>query len=156
MVSSQADESLLGAIRTHKGVDLEGVSTEHLLDSLLDLTLVSGHVNLKNEGVLCLNLLGGNLRVDILDDNLVLIHAREFGDRLAEDLGLTAMFKGLWEAEGGAGTHLLGLVAVRALSDSLLSGESLLLICGSHLVASRTVGASVSRCQCKSGLVPYN
>lgn len=94
-------------------------------------------MDLKNKSILCLNLLGSNLRVDVLDDNLVLVHARETRNRLAKVFGLAAVLQGLWKTEGGGGPHLLSLMAVGTLGDSLLSGKSLLLICGGHFVASR-------------------
>lgn len=132
MVSSEADIGLLGAIGANQSVDLEHISFVELLDGMLDHILVSSHVDLKNEGICALDLLSGNLRVNVGDDGLVSIQPGVVGNGSLGIGGFTGKRKSLGTMEGSRGVKLGLFLAVHALGGSLLGSESLLLFSSSH------------------------
>ncbi len=63
-----------------EGVDLDDVDLVELLKRLLDLGLVRLDVNQEYQGVVLLDLLHRALRVEGVDDDLVLVEAGRVGD----------------------------------------------------------------------------
>ena len=93
-----------------ESVDLGAVNVVELLQGLLDLGLVGLDVANEDQGVVLLDLLHGRLGVQGVDDDLVLVHARLMGDRLAVVLGSTRQLQSLGAVEGGRQSDLaLGL-----------------------------------------------
>jgi hypothetical protein len=86
-VGGQPRESLLGAVGTDEGVDLDGGDVVLLLESRGDLALVGLDIDDEDEGVVLLNLLHGRLGVERVDEDLAGVEARLRGDRLAGVLG---------------------------------------------------------------------
>lgn len=105
-----------------EGVDLDGVDVVELLQSLLDLGLVGLDVDDEDEGVVLLNLLHGALRVERVQDDLVLIEARLVRDRLAGVFGSPGHLQGLGAVEGGRVPDL-GLLLGVSLERVVLVGE---------------------------------
>ena len=84
-----------------KGVDLDGVNVVKLLKSLLDLALVGLDVDDEDEGVVLLDLLHRTLRVEWVDDHLVVVESRLMGDGLSWVFGRSREDEGLGSVEGG-------------------------------------------------------
>jgi hypothetical protein len=97
-ISGQAGESLLGAIRSDEGVDLDAADVVLLLERSGDLALVGLDVDDEDEGVVLLDLLHGRLGVERVDEDLGGIHARLMGNRLAGVLARTRQLEGLGAA----------------------------------------------------------
>lgn len=95
-----------------QGVDLDGVDVVKLLEGKLDLSLVGLNIDDEDEGVVLLHLLHGALGVEGVDNDLVLIEARQRGDRLAGVLGSTGKDQSLGAVERAAGADLALLVGV--------------------------------------------
>lgn len=118
-IRGQTGVSLLGAIRTDEGVDLDGVNVVELLEGSLDLGLVGLDVDDEDKSVVLLDLLHGALSVERVDDDLVLIEAGLVVDRLALVLGVARQRQGLGAVEGRGGPDLVALVGVNTLKSSL-------------------------------------
>lgn len=160
MIGSQANKSLLGSIRTDQSVDLKSISVVKLLDGLLDLVLVSLDIDSQNQSVRLLNLLDSTLRVDVRDNDLVLIHARVVGNALSQVLGVTRQLEGLGATEGGRSSDLVHLVGVSAQGNGLLG---LLGLCsrsfsGGHfyVVNEFPVSTFGQRSNCYDDCVPFD
>lgn len=95
-----------------QGVDLDGVNVVELLEGKLDLSLVGLDIDNEDEGVVLLHLLHGALGVERVDNDLVLIEARQRGNRLAGELGSTGKDQSLGAVERAAGADLALLVGV--------------------------------------------
>lgn len=90
-IGGQPRESLLGAIGTDEGVNLDGVNIVHLLEGSGDLALVGLGVDDEDEGVVLLNLLHGGLSVERVDEDLAGIETGLAGDGAAGVAGSTAV-----------------------------------------------------------------
>lgn len=126
VVSSQSNKSLLGTVGSDQGVNLEDLNVKQLLNSLLDLVLVGLDVNSENKSVRVLNLLDSRLRVEMADNNLVLVESRVVSDSLSGVTGVSSKLQGLGESEAGRSSNLLNLLGVNTLDDGLLSVQSFL------------------------------
>ncbi len=136
LVRSKTNESLLLAIGADQGVDLGSRNVVKLLESTLDLALVSGTVNDEDESVVLLDLLHGRLGVERVEDGAESIHARSVGDSLAGVLGRLGKVEGLGATESGVGADLADLGAGGTLKGGLLGGgglDGLGLVGGGHL-----------------------
>jgi hypothetical protein len=134
-IGSQPRESLLGAVRSDEGVDLDGGDVVLLLESGLDLALVGLDIDDEDEGVVLLDLLHGGLGVKRVDEDLAGVEAGLVRDRLAGVLGRAAVrqlaqpsvpkevattvamlyirkLEGFGTVEAGALAHLADLVRV--------------------------------------------
>jgi hypothetical protein len=89
-VSSQPCESLLRAVGTDEGVDLDGGHVILLLESGSNLALVGLDIDDEHEGVVLLNLLHGGFGVERVDEDLAGVETRLRGDRFAGILGRAA------------------------------------------------------------------
>jgi len=126
VIRGESDKSLLGTVGSDEGVDLGNLNIVKLLDGRLDLVLVGLNVNGNNEGVVLLNLLDGDLRVDVVLDDLELVESGVVSNRLALVLGGSGKTEGLGLTEGGVGTDLQGLGLVNTLEGGLLGVKGLL------------------------------
>ncbi len=128
-----------------QGVDLDGVNVVELLESTLDLSLVGLDVDNEDEGVVLLHLLHGALGVEGVDDDLVLVEARQVRDRLAGELGVAGQRQRLGLVEGGAQADLALLLGVSSLESSLGGGVGLLgALGGSYIQRRRISNRSIS------------
>lgn len=126
VIRGESDKSLLGTVGSDEGVDLGNLNIVKLLDGRLDLVLVGLNVNGNNEGVVLLNLFDGDLRVDVVLDDLELVESGVVSNRLALVLGGSGKTEGLGLTEGGVGTDLQGLGLVNTLEGGLLGVKGLL------------------------------
>lgn len=126
MIRGESDESLLGTIRSDEGVDLGNLNIVELLDGSLDLVLVGLDVNGNNEGVVLLNLLDRDLRVDVVLNDLELVESGVVSNRLALVLGGSGKAESLGLTESSVGTDLQGLGLVNTLEGGLLGVKGLL------------------------------
>lgn len=124
VVSSQLDVSLLGAVGSHKSVDLLDINLVQLLDGLLDVLLVGLEGDLQHQSVTVLNLLDGGLRGNRRLDHLVSIELGGLNDSSGV-LGRLGQFESHGSVETGGSSGLLGLLGVGALQRRLLSGSGL-------------------------------
>lgn len=128
-----------------QGVDLDGVNVVELLEGTLDLSLVGLDVDNEDEGVVLLHLLHGALGVEGVDDDLVLVEARQVRDRLAGELGVAGQRQRLGLVEGGAQADLALLLGVSSLESSLGGGVGLLgALGGSYIQRRRISNRSIS------------
>lgn len=139
MVSGKTDVGLLGAVRANKGVDLEGISTQDILHSLLDLVLVGAHVDLQDKGVVGFDLGNGGLRTDVGDQDLLVIQARTVINSLGGVLGLASELKGGRKTESSVGVVLGGLLTVGTLKCSLTGLVGFGSLCSGHWIQSACV-----------------
>lgn len=95
-----------------QGVDLNSVDIVELLEGTLNLGLVGLDVDDEDESIVLLHLLHGALRVERVDDDLVLIEARQVRDRLAGELGIAGKRQSLGLMESGAQADLALLVGM--------------------------------------------
>jgi hypothetical protein len=100
-----------------QSVDLDSVNVIELLKSLLDLSLVGLDIDNEDKGVVLLNLLHGALRVERVNDDLVLIESGLVRDRLARVLGSARQLKSLGKVEGSRVADLQLLVCVHLESE---------------------------------------
>jgi hypothetical protein len=98
-VGGEAGESLLRAVRSDEGVDLDTADIVLLLEGGGDLALVGLDVDDEDEGVVLLDLLHGGLGVERVDEHLGGVHAGLMGDRLASVLSGTGEREGLGAAK---------------------------------------------------------
>jgi hypothetical protein len=112
-------------IGSDQGVDLGSLNVVKLLNSILDLSLVSLDINEEDESVIIFELLHCGLGVERLTNDAVLIHAGSMGNRLAGVLGDTSKSESLGQVEGGGGADLALGLTLGTLKGSLLSSESL-------------------------------
>lgn len=124
MVSSQSDVSLLGTVWSDQSVDLLNVDLVQLLNGSLDLVLVSLDANLQNQGVTVLDLLDGSLRSNWGLNDLVGIQSVVVWDGLSGVSWRSSQLQGLWQFEGGGGSHLGNLLGVSTLQSRFLSSSS--------------------------------
>ncbi len=101
LVWRQAGKSLLLAVWPDQGVDLDRVDVVHLLQRVLDLPLVGLDVDDEDERVVLLDLLHRALRVERVQDDLVLVQARLVVECLAWVLWFSRQVEHLWAPEGG-------------------------------------------------------
>lgn len=125
MVSGQSDVSLLGTVWSDQSVDLLNVNLVQLLDSSLDLVLVSLQANLENQGVTVLNLLDGSLRGNWGLNDLVGVHSVVVWNGLSGVERSLWSLQGLWQSELGRSSDLDGLLRVGTLQSRFLSSSSL-------------------------------
>lgn len=133
MVSGQSNVSLLGTVWSDQSVNLLNVNLVQLLNSSLDLVLVSLQANLEYQGVTVLDLLdsglGGNWRLN----DLVGVHSVVVWNGLSGVSWVLSQLQGLWQSEGGRSSDLLGLLRVGTLQSRFLSSSSLS-VCNVSLV----------------------
>lgn len=128
-----------------QGVDLDGVNIVELLEGTLDLSLVGLDVDNEDEGVVLLHLLHGALGVERVDDDLVLVEARQVRDRLAGKLGVAGQRQRLGLVKGGAQADLALLRRVSTLESGLGGGVGLLgALGGSYIQRWRISNRSIS------------
>lgn len=125
-IRSKTGISLLGSVGADQGVDLNGVDVIELLQGTLDLSLVGLDVDNEDEGVVFLHLLHGALGVERVDDDLVLIEARQVRDRLAGELRFAGQGQSLGLMKGSAQADLALLLGVSSLESRLGGGVGLL------------------------------
>lgn len=124
VVSSQSDVSLLGTVRSDQSVDLLNVNLVQLLDSSLDLVLVRLQADLEHQGVTVFNLLDGSLRRNRRLDDLVGVHSVVVWNGLSGVSWGSSQLQGVWQSEGGGGSHLGHLLRVSTLQSRFLSSGS--------------------------------
>lgn len=127
VLGGELDKSLLGAVSSDKSVNLDSLDLVKDLDSILDVSLGGLVVDSQDKGVGILNLLDGDLAVDVALDNLVSIESGSAGNRLSLVLRSSGKSKSLGSVEVDRGADLDDLGGVGTLNDSLLGVESLLL-----------------------------
>lgn len=144
-IRSKTGVCLLGSVRADQSVDLDGVNVVELLEGALNLGLVGLDVDDEDEGVVLLHLLHGALGVERVDDDLVLVEARQVRDRLAGKFGVAGQRQSLGLVEGGAQADLALLLGVSSLERSLGGGVGLLgALGGSYISEIRISNRSVS------------
>lgn len=92
-----------------QSIDLDGVNVIELLQRSLDLALVGLDIDNEDKGVVLFDLLHGALRVERVDDDLVMVEASLMRDRLAGVFGRPRQLESLGEVECGRGADLAGL-----------------------------------------------
>ena len=95
-----------------KGIDLNGLHVVQLLQGRLNLPLVRLHIHHKHQRVILLDLLHRTLRVEGMDNDLVLIEAWLMRYGLAWVLGCAGEFERLGTVEGGAGAHFADFLRI--------------------------------------------
>ena len=96
-----------------QSVDLDRVNIILLLQRILDLPLIRPRRDNEDERVVLLDLLHRALRVERVQQDLVLVDADLLvGDRLARVLGRARQLKSLGPVEGGGLAHFAHLVRV--------------------------------------------
>lgn len=125
MVSGQSDVSLLGTVWSDQSVNLLNVNLVQLLDSSLDLVLVSLQADLENQGVTVLNLLNSSLRGNWGLNDLVGVHSVVVRNGLSGVERVLSQLQGLWQSEGRRSSDLNSLLGVVTLQSRFLSSSSL-------------------------------
>merc|ERR1719222_111898 len=129
VVRGKADVGLLISSGSHQCVHLRDIDVVQLLDSRLDLVLISLDIADEDQGVVVLDLLHGGLGGQGVLDDVVSIHAVPAGSRLARVLGGSGRPEGLRPVELNAGPDLLDPGAMDTLHNLLLALSGLLDCC---------------------------